>query len=498
MNEHDLLDAIGDIDPKHIESAGGAGGKEKANAAKRSNVARFRSLYLAAAGLLLVVVAGVVFRNSGQDSASGEALPETDYVSTHRAPSTETEGVTTMGAITEQAEETEEAVAESAKEAEISEDGLNMDFNSALINFIESSGFENQNYMVSPTSFRAALALAVSGADNETKDQLLEAMGFESMDELATWYEGVSASVDSYNEWLEFAKKDFEEYKEYYGDDAKAPEGSFDLQNSIWRNTKASGKLSKKYIKLVKENFGATAENVAPDKITDKVNTWINKNTNGLIPTISNDLSYADLILVNTLYLRAGWVSSFEEFATKEGDFTTISGDVVKKDFMHQQSRFMYYEDENGKFVVLPMNGGINAVFILGDVEDVAGKMESATAEEVAVSLPKFEAETEFSNNELVDFCKQRGAADAFTSNADFSLMSDDMSVFISDIIQKTKIKVDEEGIEAAAATAIMMTEGAFLEQPEVKEFTADKSFKFMILTASEEPELLFYGQIVE
>ncbi len=498
MNEHDLLDAIGDIDPKHIESAGGAGGKGKAKAAKRSNVARFRSLYLAAAGLLLLVVAGVVFRNIRQVPATEEALPETDAVTTLQAPATETEGVTTMGAITEQAEETEEAVAESAKEAEISEDSLNMDFNSALINFIESSGFENQNYMVSPTSFRAALALAVSGADNETKDQLLEAMGFDSMEELTTWYEGVSASVDSYNEWLEFAKKDFEEYKEYYGDDAKAPEGSFDLQNSIWRNTKASGKLSKKYIKLVKENFGATAENVAPDKITDKVNSWINKNTNGLIPTISNDLSYADLILVNTLYLRAGWVSSFEEFATKEGDFTTISGDVVKKDFMHQQSRFMYYEDENGKFVVLPMNGGINAVFILGDVEDVAGKMESATAEEVAVSLPKFEAETEFSNNELVDFCKQRGAADAFTSNADFSLMSDDMSVFISDIIQKTKIKVDEEGIEAAAATAIMMTEGALLEQPEVKEFTADEPFKFMILTASEEPELLFYGQIVE
>ena len=60
MNEHDLLDAIGDIDPKHIESAGG---KDKAKAAKRSNVARFRSLYLAAAGLLLLVVAGVVFRN---------------------------------------------------------------------------------------------------------------------------------------------------------------------------------------------------------------------------------------------------------------------------------------------------------------------------------------------------------------------------------------------------------------------------------------------------
>ena len=490
MNEHDLLDAIGDIDPKHIESAG------KNAAPKRSKVAQFRSLYLAAAGLLLLVVAGVVFKNIRQIPMTEEAIPETDEVMTMEAPATETEteGVTTMGAIPEQAEETEEAAVESG----ISEDSLDMDFNSALIKFIEDAGFENQNYMVSPTSFRAALALAVSGADGETKDQLLAAMGFESMEELTAWYEGVTASVDSYNEWLEFAKKDFEEYKEYYGEDAKAPEGSFDLQNSIWRNTKASGKLSKKYIKLVKENFGATAENVAADKITDKVNSWINKNTNGLIPSISNDLSYADLVLVNTLYLRAGWVSNFEDYATKEGDFTTISGDVVKKDFMHQQNHFRYYEDENGKFVILPMNGGINAVFILGEVDDVAGKIASAVPEEVNVALPKFEAETSLSNSELVDFCKQRGAADAFTANADFSLMSDDMSVFISDIIQKTKIKVDEEGIEAAAATAIMMTEGAFLEQPEVKEFTADEPFKFMILTASEEPELLFYGQIVE
>ena len=97
MNEHDLLDAIGDIDPKHIESAGGAGRKEKANAAKRSNVARFRSLYLAAAGLLLLVVAGVVFRNIRQVPATEEAPPETDAVTTLQAPETETEGVKKSG-----------------------------------------------------------------------------------------------------------------------------------------------------------------------------------------------------------------------------------------------------------------------------------------------------------------------------------------------------------------------------------------------------------------
>lgn len=375
---------------------------------------------------------------------------------------------------------------------------ISMDFNSSLIDFIEKYGFEDKNYMISPTSFRAALALAVSGADSDTKAELLKAMGFNDMDELNAWYKSVTASIDSYDEWLKSAQKEFKEYREYYEDDAKAPDGAFDIQNSIWRNTKSSGELSKKYIKYVEENFGAKADNVSKDKITDKVNSWINDNTNGLIPSISNDLSYADLILVNTLYLRTAWVNDFYEYATEEGDFTTHSGNTVKKDFMSQHDSYRYYEDDTGKFVVLPMNGGINAVFILGDVDDVVGKLSNASYEEVAVKLPKFESETELTDNQLVDFCKARGANLAFTTDADFSVMSNEMSLFITDIIQKTKIKVDEKGIEAAAATAIMMTEGCALEEPEVKEFIADEPFKYMILTDAEDPELLFYGQLVE
>ena len=76
--------------------------------------------------------------------------------------------------------------------------------------------------------------------------------------------------------------------------------------------------------------------------------------------------------------------------------------------------------------------------------------------------------------------------------------MSSDMKLYITDIIQKTKIKVDEEGIEAAAATAVMMTEGAIAVEPEVKEFNANEPFKYMLLTDGSDPELLFYGQIVK
>nr|WP_297764454.1 serpin family protein [uncultured Butyrivibrio sp.] len=486
MNEHDLLDAIGEIDPKHIKAA------DKALTGKRKKLVNLQRLYLAAAGLFLFIIAGVIIRNG---IVTRQQIPENDN------SNNEEMAVESAPVATEESEVkvmTEGSDKFQTTQAYNEGDYADMDFDSSLIKFIEDSGYADQNFMVSPTSFRAALALAVAGADNETKDELLHAMGFNSMDDVTTWYEGVVASEEDYAKWLENAKKDYEEFSQYYGDDSVAPDGAFDLENSIWRNTRSSGKLSKKYISYVEKNFDATAENVSPNKITDKVNGWINENTNGLIPSISNDLSMTDLILVNTLYLKTSWVNSFDDYATKTGDFTTISGATVEKEFMNQQDRFKYYEDENGKFVVLPMNGGINAVFILGDVDDINSKISEASYEEVAIKLPKFETETSLSDNQLIDFCKARGASSPFTEDADFSVMSNEMSLYITDIIQKTKIKLDESGVEAAAATVIMMTEGCVEIEPEVKEFTADEPFKYMILTDSENPELLFYGQVVE
>ena len=86
--------------------------------------------------------------------------------------------------------------------SKVPEAAVNMDFNNSLIEFIENYGFQDKNYMISPTSFRAALALAVSGADNDTKSELLKVMGFNDMDELNVWYKSVTASIDSYDEWL--------------------------------------------------------------------------------------------------------------------------------------------------------------------------------------------------------------------------------------------------------------------------------------------------------
>ena len=397
-------------------------------------------------------------------------------------------------------EPTAEATPEATPEVEqpVAERTSDYEFEDALVEFIEANGYEKENYMVSPTSFRAAMALAVSGADSDTKGSLLKAMGFESEDDMNAWYATVENAVKEFNEHLEYRKEQFERDKEFYGEDAKEPEGAFSIENSVWRNTNAPGTLSEKYIAYVNEHYDATAENVSADKITDAVNNWVDEKTHGLIKKISDDLSEREAVLVNTLYLKTSWYKNFTKEATQEKDFTTIDGKTVKMDFMNQQDSFRYYEDENGKFVILPMEGNISAIFILGDVGDVISKLSEANYEETHIELPKFETETSLDKKELVDFCKERGASIAFSNDADFSRMSEDMDLYISDIIQKTKIKTDEDGIEAAAVTAIMMdVKSAIMEEPEIKEFIANEPFKYLIVTESENPEILFCGQVV-
>ena len=378
------------------------------------------------------------------------------------------------------------------------------EFDAALIDFLDDAGFSQENYMVSPTSFRAALALAVSGADTETKTQLMRAMGFESMDDVNQWYDSVRGSIDAFASDLNAAKELYTLQKDFYPEGTAAPDRAFSIANSVWHNADKQGTMSPDYVSYVAEHYDATAAEAAGAKLTGMVNDWVTEKTNGLIPSIADDLSQTDAVLINALYLRTSWTHTFSDWATSPGDFTTAAGTVVTKDFMQQQDKFYYYEDASSKLLVMPMAGGIKAAFVLGEAGNLNTMLSNAKYEEVIVKLPKFEIETSLSNRELVRFLMARGATLPFSSvpgEPDFSLMSADSEWFISDIIQKSKIKVDEDGIEAAAVTAIMMgTTSALIEEPpQPKEFIADHPFSFYLYTGeSDAPELLFYGQLVQ
>ena len=166
---------------------------------------------------------------------------------------------------------------------------------------------------------------------------------------------------------------------------------------------------------------------------------------------------------------------------------------------MTTEDHFSYYEDEDTKLVILPMKGGVSMAFVLGSRKGIAGKISNARSENVRVKIPKMDLETDFSKGEFVDFLKSSGVSLAFSAGlADFSAMIDH-PVFVSDIIQKTRIELDEEGVEAAAVTAIMERTAGDVGPVEPKEFTADESFSFFIYTTcNDTTAILFAGEIVE
>ena len=386
---------------------------------------------------------------------------------------------------------------EPATETQTSATEITSEFNKKLIEYVEATGLKNENYMISPMSFKAAMILAVAGAEGETREQLIHSMGFADMDQYNAWYNTTTEMIKSFDEEIALGLEEFEDMKRWLPD-AEAPEGSLIMLNSIWNNIDLNGKFGKEYLKNVKKAYNAEANNVSAKEITKKVNNWVSKGTNGLIPEISSDLSTTNAVLVNTLYLKSGWVNSFNEYQTAPGQFTTATGDKVEKEFMEQQEEFWYYEDKESKLVSLPINGGLEMILVLGENEDFVASRSKATRETVHVKMPKFDVESSFTQDEFISFLQEHGANLAFTPEADFSEMCPDASWYISDIIQKTRIKVDEQGLEAAAATAVMMTEGAIFNPPEPKEFVANKPFKFYIVGGEYHDKVLFCGQIAQ
>ena len=359
--------------------------------------------------------------------------------------------------------------------------GLN-ELDGKLIAFLRSNGLENESFTVSPLSFKAALALTALGAEGETQRQILDALGFETVEELSAWYATVLVGT-----------ADFE--GRVFGTD-KA-DSAYRIVNAIFQNADCDGEFRESYKELVSKTLAARADSYPAAELTKAINDWVSDETNGMIPNLIQDASQAASVLVNALYLKAKWTEAFE--ACELTDFTAVDGTVVEKEFIQKTAKYDYYEDDDCQVVVIPLQGGVSMALILGDGTKLAEKLDNTTCRKVHVTLPKFEVETSFDNKELVNYLKAAGCAQMFVDGgAEFDPMFT-QEIFVDDIIQKAKVKVDENGLEAAAATAVIMVRATALPNPEEPvEFTADRPFQFVIYRQDSAPELLFWGQIMD
>ncbi len=345
---------------------------------------------------------------------------------------------------------------------------------------------KNENSMFSPLSLNMALGLLAEGAEGGSAEALNKYLGSDDYTAFANGYMKIVES--QYN------------YKSDYDGGWK---NVFELANSFWANKDIT--FNEDYKNRLTENFGAEVRNIDfgnKESALSEINGWVSDKTHKMIPTILKD--YSDniaAVLINTIYFESAWVDEWIINEDNKQPFTLLDGTTKELPLMRNGGDSYFENDAATAFSCGYMNG-LDFIGILpketGDFTieslDIPSLLESESFEyDVNASMPRLEFETEIPLTEtLMSF----GLSEIFDENAaDFSGISD-VPLFVSSVLQKTKLELDENGTKAAAATMIDMD--CCAEMPverEIKEVTLDRPFAFMIYDSAED-QIVFLGKV--
>jgi len=344
----------------------------------------------------------------------------------------------------------------------------------------------DKNIFISPYSISTAMAMTYEGVSGTTADEMMKVMHFpDSLTGLRLGYSGMQGILNAKDRKYELSSA-----------------------NSIWPQT--GYKFSDNFLEALDKFYGGKAELVdyAGNKAgaISRINGWTAKNTKGKIPEIIGEDDVNELtrlVLVNAVYFKGAWEKSFDQKKTVKADFTGVNDKKVKADMMNTQGRFMYAESGGAQVLELPYAGGdISMIVVLpgdGDIIKLetsmtAGKfnewLSELSEQKVNVSMPKFRINCKYSLKEpLIDL----GMTEAFDEyKADLSKMADNKDLYISDVIHATFLDVNEEGTEAAAATAVIVAAKSIEMTPR---FSADHPFIFFIYDRTA-GAILFMGKM--
>ena len=265
--------------------------------------------------------------------------------------------------------------------------------------------------------------------------------------------------------------------------------------------------------KLIKGNYGAELREVdfkgATEETRQTINAWVEKQTKDKIkellkPGILDELTR--LVLTNAIYFKGNWASQFKKEATRDEPFLVAADKKVNVPMMHQKADFKYFDTAKLQLLEMPYEGKDLSMVVLlpKEVDGLADLEKSLTMtklqdwldrlhkSEVEVALPKFQATSEFRlDKALIDM----GMKDAFDiGKADFSGMSSSRDLYIKAVVHKAFVDVNEEGTEAAAATAVVMVDPKGLRL--TPSFRADHPFLFLIRD-TRYGSILFLGRVM-
>ena len=355
----------------------------------------------------------------------------------------------------------------------------------------------DKNLFFSPYSISSALAMAYAGARGTTETEME-----------ATLHFGLGQTVIH----PAFNRLDLE--LNGRGDLSPPYEGEgfqLNVVNAVWGQE--DHVFLSDYLDTLAVNYGAGLRLLDflsdPESSRLTINDWLSDQTNeriqDLLPAGSVDVD-TRLVLTNAIYFNAPWLEPFNEERTEIGTFTLLDGEPVETPMMHQQTRFGYAEWDHGRAVELLYNGAeLSMVVLLPDVgqfQTFVDELNATQYEEIVKSLTKREVDLRFPKFEfdydasLVDALAALGMTTAFQPlAADFSGIDGTKALFISDVLHKAFVSVDEEGTEAAAATAVLFL-GTGMPEPPVT-VTVDRPFLFVIRDIPT-GTVLFVSQVVQ
>lgn len=355
--------------------------------------------------------------------------------------------------------------------------------NKMAFRFLEAM-YDGDNLICSPLSLQYALAMTANGASGETKQEIIDFLGYGQ--------EGIEA---------------LNEYSKTLLEQLPAVDLDVKLKVTDALIVNEDFPLRPEFKQTVEENYYAAVDNMdfsAPNKIAARINKWAKSSTDGFIDKLmdADDIDErAVAYLMNALYFKAKWAGSkhspmFREEATRQEDFTLSNGSKVKVDMMRNSGWHQYAIMDGYKVLVLPYAGGkFNMYILLPDENDIEGLVENLRTTawsdilsnlkqgaEVKVRLPKFSIENRY---DLSDAIVSLGVEKAFQEGvAEFDMMFQPKANYyywISKVIQKSRINVSEWGTEAGSVTVVEMVGDAAGPPKEIIEFYADHPFVFII-----------------
>jgi serpin B len=349
------------------------------------------------------------------------------------------------------------------------------------------------NLFFSPCSISTCLAVTYAGARGDTAKQMARTLHFATnQNQLAVLFGRLQRQLDK-----EQPKQATE----------------LNMANGLW--AQQDYPFLPAYLKVAREQYGATVRQAdfrtQAESVRLEINNWASDKTKGRISNLIQPGrldAVTRLVLVNAIYFKGTWAGEFDRHKTIPSPFQINSTQKLEVPMMRLTANLRYAEVDGLQLLELPYAGNELAMVVLlpGDIEGLKSTeaqlneaslsrwLAQAREQEIAVFLPKFKLSTQFN---LAPILVSMGLKDACSPQADFSGMDGKRDLYISAMVHKAFVEINEEGTEAAAATGVVMRSMAIMRPRPTPIFRADHPFIFLIRDISS-GSILFLGRLLD